>query len=115
MPVELTPSTLGHTRRQTRIGSQAHAGVSGVGNKAKAALRSKTVKPSMAVEPLPGAGMNAVAKPVQQGAPQNTQLNVTGGMASNTKTVDCLVIGSGPASLGLMVAAVKNQRLNEFI
>lgn len=115
MPVELTPSTMGHTRRQTRIGSQAHAGVTGLASKAKAALRSKTVKPSLAVEPLPGTAMTTVAKPNQPGVLQTTQLTVTGGMASNTKTVDCLVIGSGPASLGVMVAAVKNQRLNEFI
>ena len=59
----------------------------------------------MAAEPLPGTAMTTVAKPNQPGVLQTTQLTVTGGMASNTKTVDCLVIGSGPASLGLMVAA----------
>lgn len=33
----------------------------------------------------------------------------------NTKSVDLLVIGAGPATLGLMVAAVKNQRFSELI
>lgn len=35
----------------------------------------------------------------------NTQL--AGTMAANTKNVDLLVIGSGPASLGFLVSAVK--------
>jgi len=36
-------------------------------------------------------------------------------MANNTKTVDVLVIGAGPAALGLMVAAVKKQKFGELI
>ena len=36
-------------------------------------------------------------------------------MAGNTKIVDLLVIGAGPASLGLLVSAVKKQRFGELL
>lgn len=36
-------------------------------------------------------------------------------MTGNTKTVDVLVIGSGPAALGLMISAVKQQKFSELI
>jgi len=36
-------------------------------------------------------------------------------MAANTKNVDLLVIGAGPAALGLMIAAVKQQKFGELL
>ena len=103
MPVELTPSTIGHTRRNPRSSNQIY-------QKVKGANRSKTVKPAQ-VEPLPNSANMAQGKPTQSSA----QLMVAGNMANNTKSVDLLVIGAGPAALGLMVAAVKNQRFGELI
>lgn len=45
----------------------------------------------------------------------NANLIVNGINNPKTKQVDVLVIGSGPAALGLMVAAVKQQRFSELI
>ena len=106
MPVELTPSTIGPTRRNPKSGNQ-------INSKAKGASRSKTVKPGLiaASEPLPNSANLSQGKPTQSSA----QLLVAGNMASNTKSVDLLVIGAGPAALGLMVAAAKNQRFGELI
>ena len=36
-------------------------------------------------------------------------------MTANTKNVDLLVIGAGPAALGFLVSAVKNQRFGEIL
>ena len=36
-------------------------------------------------------------------------------MTANTKNVDLLIIGAGPASLGFLVSAVKQQRFGELL
>ena len=36
-------------------------------------------------------------------------------MAANTKNVDVLVIGAGPAALGFLISSVKQQRFGELI
>lgn len=41
--------------------------------------------------------------------------HLAGSMAANTKNVDVLVIGAGPAALGFLVGAVKQQRFGELI
>ena len=65
-----------------------------------AAIRSKTMKP------LANFGSsNNQAAAVKNNQSSNTQL--VGSMTANTKTVDLLVIGAGPASLGFLVSAVK--------
>lgn len=45
----------------------------------------------------------------------STNLAVISGSVTNTQKVDLVVIGSGPASLGLMVAAVKKSKFHELI
>ena len=40
---------------------------------------------------------------------------MAGSMTANTKNVDLLVIGAGPAALGFLVSAVKNQRFGEIL
>ena len=40
---------------------------------------------------------------------------MAGSMTANTKNVDLLVIGAGPATLGFLVSAVKNQRFGEIL
>ena len=71
-------------------------------------MRSKTVKTSF--EP---ALAQQSAKPAGQASGAN--LFVSGGGHMKAKQVDVLVIGAGPAALGLMVAAVKQQRFSELI
>ena len=59
-------------------------------------------------------GIKAYQQGTGGGLGHNTQL-VAGSMTANTKNVDLLVIGAGPASLGFLVSAVKNQRFGELL
>ena len=40
---------------------------------------------------------------------------MAGTMTANTKNVDLLVIGSGPAALGFLIGAVKQQKFGELL
>lgn len=70
------------------------------------AVRSKTVKPQ--TEPV---ATTTVSAPKNQAS--STHLG--GSITANTKCVDLLVIGAGPAALGFLVSAVKQQRFGELL
>ena len=91
----------------------------GGGNKgaSKAAVRSKTVKPSILEGGLhSAANLAAKTRGGDGGQSSTNNLSMIGGsITANTKNVDLLVIGAGPAALGLMVAAVKQQKFGELL